>query len=107
MQKEIRYEKYHFECLCGHYEHKFEIIFDPDIDDTDNPLYATVSLNDGLPWYKRVYLAIRYIFGHTSRYGHYAEFLLERDDAKRMMEVCKKFLDNNKSNVFPIKTKHF
>jgi hypothetical protein len=107
MTKEIRYEKYHFECLCGHYEHKFEIIFDPELDDTENPLYATVSLNDGLPWYKRVYNAVRYIFGRKSRYGAFAEFLLEPDDARRLVDVCNKYLKNNKNNVYPIRTKHF
>lgn len=107
MTKLVRYEKYHFECICGHFEHKFEVIFDPDENPDYDCLYVTVHLNDGLPWYKRIYNGIRYIFGKRSKYGDFAEFILEHDDAKRLSEVCNKFLKITKSNVYPIRTKHF
>jgi len=42
-------------------------------------------LNSWYPWYYRIWIGIKYIFGYTSRFGHWDCFLLKQEDHPRLL----------------------
>lgn len=75
----------YFECRCHSPEHTLRFWFD---DDEEYPcVYASVFLGS-VPWPRRVWLGIRYIFGYNCRYGHFDEFLLRAEDADRLIAIA-------------------
>jgi hypothetical protein len=82
-----------FECSCYSDEHTLRIMLD---DDPDYPeLYTSVFLNNYntgfLGFFKRVWIAIKYVFGYKSKYGHWDCFNLRRGDADRLIATVEKF----------------
>jgi hypothetical protein len=49
-----------------------------------------VNLIQHLNFFKRIKVAIKYIFGHKSIYGHFDSFLLKPEDSERLIEHLKK-----------------
>lgn len=78
----------YFECRCHSPEHILSFkLFDYD----DEPeLYAYVLLIPE-PFFKRVYNGIKYIFGYTSKYGHFDEFIFNPEDTDRIIELFAKY----------------
>jgi len=83
----------HFECRCGSPEHLLTFRLWEDKYGMD--LYAYVLLNPE-PFYKRIWLGIKYIFGYTSRYGHFDEFILDPTDRDRLIDLLNKYKENQK-----------
>lgn len=67
-------------CNCGTLEHVFRFC-----KFNDSPeVYLTVHLPDNRPWYKRVWLAVKFIFGYKSPYGECAEIVLMSDEISQV-----------------------
>jgi len=79
------YSVEYMECACGSTEHlmKFHI----DLDDGD--LCLDVHLANWLPWYKRLYRAIKYLFGYKSKYGDFDNIIMKDEDVDRLLELLK------------------
>lgn len=77
------------ECTCTSPEHVLLLRFFTDEKEKyDHSLYVDVYLQ--MPkWYKRIWRAIKYIFGYRSRYGDFTEIVY---DIERVKEL-KAFLD--------------
>lgn len=75
-------------CKCGSLEHQVIFQFDPDPGYNDM-MYINVHLNPDRPWYRRIGLAIKYIFGYKSSYGHYNEVVLDRAQVERIQKRFK------------------
>lgn len=73
----------YFECQCHSDEHTLKFSLDED----DGSLYTSVFLHDYKPWYKKVWPAIKYIFGHTSKYGHWDCFEMQPKDHRRFIKL--------------------
>lgn len=74
-----------FVCDCGDIAHQMVFTFD---DDPDwRGVYVEFHLNKGVRWWKRIWIAIKYIFGHQSRFGAFDEVILQKKDAERLQEV--------------------
>lgn len=74
----------YFECQCRTPEHTLRLWLD---NDEDYPcIYASVFL-DGEPWHRRLWLGLKYIMGHKSRYGHFGEFMFRPEDADRLISM--------------------
>jgi len=54
-------------CACSRQEHS--LIFEYDAEDDE--VVAYVYLDQYLPWWRRVWTAIRYVFQRSERWGHY------------------------------------
>lgn len=54
-------------CDCQSSEHTLRFMYDEE----NKELYTEVYLNQYRSFFKRVYVAIKYIFGYTSKYGHW------------------------------------
>lgn len=77
---------YYFECHCHSPEHT--LIFRLD-EEEPKTLYGYVFLNsDSL--FKRIWKAIKYVFGFKCRYGHFDEFILNPKDAQKMIDLLSK-----------------
>ena len=58
-------------CACKHPEHTITYSMYDDEED----VYMYVHLNHDR-WYKRVWNALKYIFGYRCKYGHFDEFII-------------------------------
>lgn len=78
-----------FICDCEDLSHQFVITY---CNDTDDPsISVSVKLTTWLAWYKRLWVAIKYIFKPTTcRFGEYDEIILKPSDAERLQVVVNK-----------------
>jgi hypothetical protein len=89
----------HFDCECSSPDH--QVIFtawEGDSDVWDEEMFVHVSLNESLPWYKRVREAVRYVFGLPAVRWHYDDVVLNKDKAERMRAFLDKFIQG-RNNV--------
>lgn len=78
-----------FECECHTPEHVVQFTFDPE----DGELYMTVFLWKWAFW-KRVWIAIKYVFGYTSKFGDFdggASF--KQEDLNRLSQLAQRASD--------------
>lgn len=75
-----------FICKCYSPEHQLMIWYDSE----ENEYYFTVHLTPENNFFKRLWKALKYIFGHKCNYGHFDEFLLRDEDRKKLLD----FLNN-------------
>lgn len=71
-----------FNCGCNTPEHIFYVSKYKD----EPEFFFEVQLNNWLPWYKRIYYAIRYVFGGDCGWD---ETILEPEDTKRLIKFLK------------------
>lgn len=67
-------------CKCSSAEHT--LLFES----MDGDIYVSMFLSE-LPLFKRIILAIKYIFGYKCRYGHYEEIILDKSNIKELKEI--------------------
>ena len=72
-----------FICKCYNTEH--QLIFSYFTDEKE--VYVSVHLIPEYRIFKRIWNAIKYIFGHRSRYGHFDEFIFKPEDADKLQSI--------------------
>ena len=72
-----------FQCVCHSPEHNLQIEYDNDVD----TIMFTVHLNQYRNIFKRIWVAIKYIFGYGCRYGQWDVFELQRQDITKFKEI--------------------
>lgn len=72
-----------FECACFSDEHTLKFSYDPD----ENELYTSVYLNQYRSIWRRIWVAIRYVCGYRTKYGHWDCFILRPEDAARLRSL--------------------
>jgi hypothetical protein len=82
------FEKQHFDCDCGSDEHTFNFVFDKE----EGELYLNVYLNQYHNVFKRIWVAIKYVFGYTSKWGHWDTTILDRASTERLRDLCQNSL---------------
>tara|TARA_Y100000310_G_scaffold344546_1_gene457890 strand:- start:6483 stop:6761 length:279 start_codon:yes stop_codon:yes gene_type:complete len=78
-----------FFCDCHDLEHHFIVSTWDEVDDDLLEIY--VRLRNDFPWYKRVWFAIKYIFGTDS--ANFTVVLLDIENAQRLAETLEDFVD--------------
>lgn len=84
----------HFLCQCYSTDHSFTYHYNEE----DNEIYVHVHLSNYRNIFKRIWVAIKYIFGYKSRYGDFEEFILNPDDRDRLIGVIKQLKDPEEHN---------
>ena len=86
----------HLDCCCGSPQHTLRFVLDFDTfgDDEIPTIYTDVQMAHYLPWYKRIWVAIKYIFGYDT-VDHYGCWELDHTDADRMITMLTKLKDAN------------
>jgi hypothetical protein len=68
-------------CNCHSFEHQVKFMYD----DECNALYAYIHLAKDTFW-SRLKSGIKYIFGHSSRFGEWDEFIFQEKDEEKLRE---------------------
>jgi hypothetical protein len=82
----------HFECQCSSDEHTLKFTLDElsgDIEELE--IWTSVFLNQYRSFWSRLWVAIKYLFGFKSRYGHWDCFIMRGQDVDRLMALLKKY----------------
>ena len=79
-----------FICDCHSLEHQYALWYDEDY----NQVYMEPHLVSK-PWYKRIWTAIKYIFGHKSRYGDFDDTIIKIKDMPRIKEYLDKAMEED------------
>lgn len=74
-----------FICACNSVEH--QLIMTYFTDEKDGHVYCSVHLKPESNVFKRIWKAIKYVFGHRSIYGDFDEFIFKPDDANNLQQV--------------------
>jgi hypothetical protein len=69
----------YFDCECSDFNHVFRFVYD----DLDGDVWVEVQLRPWQAWYKRLWMAIRYLFGRSPAYGFYDTTMLRDEDFPR------------------------
>lgn len=85
MNEEIKINHELFICQCNNTEH--QLIFTSFEDDEDCDVYVSVHLTPEYNIWRRIWMAIKYIFGYKCCYGHFDEFIFKKSDADRLQKV--------------------
>lgn len=75
-----------FVCECSNVEHQMIFSWFPDQD--DHELYASIHLVPIHNIFKRIWYALKYIFGYRCRYGHFEEFIFRKEDANKLQDLA-------------------
>lgn len=85
---------FYFECACYHRTHVLRFEFDPD--DEFMELSASFHLDPNKPWYKRLWIGFKYVFGRTHPCGHFDNWILDADDAEKLKKMAEEVIELNK-----------
>jgi hypothetical protein len=81
--------EYHYvECLCSSCEHVIRFVFDPNEDYGD--IWTEIYLNHYHKWYKRIWIAIKYIFGYQSKFGAFDCTLIKPEHYSKIEDLFKR-----------------
>lgn len=91
-------EHEYYICTCDSPEHHF--IIDGFIDELGDKKYKEIIITPYLFKYQsifsRIWVAIKYIFGYQSKYGHWDSICLNEIESKRLADSINKFLNEEK-----------
>ena len=79
------------ECHCHSPEHNAIL----ELDQEYELVYLDVLLIT-LPWYKRLWVGIKYIFGHRSKYGYYDNIVLDKVMCQKIVSFLNKVGEKDK-----------
>lgn len=68
-------------CACHSFEHQAIFYYDEE-EDFYIYIYPVTHGN----FVKKIWVAIKYVYGYESRYGQFDEFILNNDDKKRLIK---------------------
>lgn len=74
-----------FICQCKNTEHQMIFSYFPD--DEDREVSISIYLRPESSIFQRIKNAVKYIFGHRSRFGDFDNFLLGKEDADKLQKV--------------------
>jgi hypothetical protein len=78
-------------CACYSPEHALKLSYFEDDNYADSEAYISVFLRE-YPFWKRLWRGIKYIFGYKCKYGHFDEFVFDKDNALRFKEFAIKYI---------------
>lgn len=78
-------------CLCGHSDHMIILNFEETGDYVECSMEIHLS---PLPFYKRLWRAIKYVCGYRSRYGDFDELIIDRESAVKLRNYFDKAISN-------------
>lgn len=66
-------------------------------DEKDGQVYCSVHLKPEANVFKRIWRAVKYVFGHRSNYGDFDEFIFNPEDADSLQQVVDYLKDRTKA----------
>lgn len=90
-------DEMYFDCVCHSLDHT--IHFQIYEDEEDIELYLQVQLINYRNIFKRIIVAIKYIFGYKCRYGHWDCWTLRNQDSSRLKSILERYINSNKNKI--------
>jgi hypothetical protein len=81
-------EKKHFDCICGSPEHTLSLSLWDWGTDSPPDLCAHVYLHQYHNVFKRIWMALKYIFGCRVRYGFFDEMIFRNEDIPKLVDIA-------------------
>lgn len=78
-------------CECFTPEHQIIFFYDEE----GNELTARIHLKTYKNVFKRLYTAIRYVFGYKSRFGEWDNFIVNPNDAEKLIGILQQYKKQN------------
>jgi len=78
----------YFECSCTDAEHVIRIVFDQ----KEKELWFELQLSQHNNIFKRIWKAIKYVFGYRCKYGHWECTSMMAPEVKDLRDELTKFL---------------
>jgi len=78
---------YFFECRCGSDEHTLRFVLDKE----DNEIYVSIFLNKYQNIFKRICVAIKYVFGYKCKFGHWDNWIMCNEDIDKLQKMINDF----------------
>ncbi len=72
-----------FICACNSIEHQIIFSYFPE----DKEVYTSIHLIPERNIFKRIWYAIKYIFGYKCCYGHFDEFIFKKEDTYKLQNI--------------------
>lgn len=91
MEKIVDGKREVFICDCNSLEHQYSIWYDEE----DNQLWFEPHLVN-MPWYLRIGLALKYVFGHKSNYGDWDSTIVKVEDMPRLIDYMANVISEDK-----------
>jgi len=88
--------KLYYECQCGSDEHRLVFHYFPYEGNDEPTLYCSVFLSQYRSFFKRVWIALKYIAGYKCKYGHFDSTLLRPEDINSFRNMLNRFDRDNK-----------
>lgn len=82
----------YLECSCYSDEHRLVMSYDEEY----NEIHISFFLRH-YTFFRRIWIAIKYIFGYKCKYGHWDCFLLNPKDKNRFIEILNKIRTTDQS----------
>lgn len=82
-------------CICENDEHQLIFRYFINSAEDNETLYCTFHLKPESNFFKRMLIAIKYIFGYRSKYGEFDEVLLDSDKVEELKNILSSFQNNN------------
>ena len=89
MENEIITEYYDCQCACS--EHVLRLVYMEGSESEPPELYTDIFLYNPDSILKRIWMGIKYIFGFKCQYGHFDNWMMKAEDAKRLRELLERY----------------
>ena len=87
-------------CDCNSAEHQIIINYDEE----DKELSCQIHLTK-YSFFKRLFISIKYIFGYTSKYGDWDEFIFKKEHIIQIKDILEEIEKSKDNDIFiPIRT---
>jgi hypothetical protein len=87
--KETRKEEI-IKCACCSPEHIMDLNYDKEL----NMVFLSIHLKKYNSFWRRLWYAIKYIFGYQCKYGTFDEFIINESNVSRIREILAKVETN-------------
>ena len=81
----------YFECQCMGDEHLLKFVSD------EEDIWISIFLNQYRNIFKRIWIAIKYVFGYRCKYGHWDTWMLRPEDLPRLKKLICDFEEKVKN----------
>lgn len=82
----------YFTCDCYSPEHTLRFVMHPNEEGWPAELYTEVYLNQYRSFFKRAWVALKYLFNYKSSYGDFDCWLMQPEDAVRLKELLEGYI---------------
>lgn len=84
-------ETHYLGCHCNSHQHLLK--FDLDIDGKNSLLFASMYLDYYPRWYKRIWIAIKYILHINRPCSDFDEWILKHEDVEHLQILLRKYIE--------------